>query len=212
MPLLSPPQDCSSDSQPGQVFNDSVCIYVCTYVRMYVYMYEWMAGCMYVCMDGCMYGWMDVWMDVCMYGCMDVLHLPNITCQPSNHPHQCSPQRASAPAALEIARAEKKITSIFPRQRKILALAGSSCPRYVRRWKNLKLSFETEHRGFAFRRGKQFSNSPVSRFCFSHALRVRMGMVATFLRSCSIPGQPGSISKLFFPEVFSRALITPQQL
>ena len=71
---------------------------------------------------------------------------------------------------------------------------------------------ETEHRGFAFRRGKQFSNSPVSRFCFSHALRVRMGMVATFLRSCSIPGQPGSISKLFFPEVFSRALITPQKL
>ena len=63
---------------------------------------------MVVCMYVCMYGWMDVWMHVCMYGCMDVLHLPNITCQPSNRPHQCSPQRASAPAALEIARAEKK--------------------------------------------------------------------------------------------------------
>ena len=116
-------------------------MYVRMYVRMYICTYGWLDVCMYVWMDVCMDGWMYVWMDVCMYGCMDVLHLPNITCQPSNRPHQCSPQRASAPAALEIARAEKKKTSIFPRQRKILALAGSSCPRYVRRWKNLKLSF-----------------------------------------------------------------------
>ena len=66
MPLLSPSQDCSSDSQPGQVFNESVCVYVCTYVRTYVYMYVWMAGCMYVWMDVCMDGWMYVWMYVCM--------------------------------------------------------------------------------------------------------------------------------------------------
>ena len=64
MPLLSPSQDCSSDSQPGQVFNESVCVYVRTYVRMYICMYGWL--------DVCMYGWMYVWMDGCMYGCMYV--------------------------------------------------------------------------------------------------------------------------------------------